>query len=62
MKGTVHKPREQSSGVKKHFYFDINQSETFTISTELLKLYLLVLFLTIDNNISPHLSLRTVGD
>ena len=47
MKCIAHKPQVQSLGVKKDF-FDITQIETFTISTELLKLcYLLMLFLSI---------------
>ena len=38
------------------FYFDIPQTETFTISTELLKLcYLLILFLPTDNSIRQGL-------
>ena len=54
MKCTVHKPPVQSFGVKKHFYFDITQNETFTISTELLEHFnLLILFLSTDNNINP---------
>ena len=43
MKYFVHKPEVQSFGVKKkHFYFDTTQTETLTITTELLKIcYLL---------------------
>ena len=57
MKYTVYKHQVESFGIKKNFYIDITQTGTFT--TELLKpCYLLILFLSTDNNISPHISLR----
>ena len=53
MKCANHKPWVQSLS-KKHFYFDITQTETFTTLTELLKLCnLLILVLPTDKNISP---------
>ena len=62
MKCNVHKHQVLSFGVKKHFHSDITQTETFTYSAKLLRNYLLTLFMSIDNKISPHFYLRTGED